>query len=301
MLAIVIPYYKKAYFEECLGSLVNQTNKNFKVYIGDDASPEDPIDIIRSCQQEIDIVYKKFESNLGGTSLTKQWERCIEMTNDERWVMILGDDDFISENYVAEFYRNLNEVENLNIKVVRFASRIIRMPHRELSELYTHPKIENATDFFYRKFLDFSRGSLTEQIFRKDAYLKKGFRDFPLGWGADNLAWLDFTEFGKVYAINEAVAYFRISEVNISRGGYKDDLKQEMKYKYFKLVIENYLEKFASNQRLPMLLFYERVVYNSKKATMNFWMQMNKWLLKENAFIQIPKFSRRFIIHHFTK
>jgi len=40
MLAIVVPYYKLTFFEETLKSLKSQTNKKFKVYIGDDASPE---------------------------------------------------------------------------------------------------------------------------------------------------------------------------------------------------------------------------------------------------------------------
>lgn len=41
MLAIIIPYYKLIFFEATLQSLVNQTDQRFRVYIGDDASPED--------------------------------------------------------------------------------------------------------------------------------------------------------------------------------------------------------------------------------------------------------------------
>lgn len=40
MLAIVIPYYKITFFEDTLESLAHQTDKRFKVYIGDDASPK---------------------------------------------------------------------------------------------------------------------------------------------------------------------------------------------------------------------------------------------------------------------
>ena len=42
MLAIIIPYFKLTFFEETLKSLASQTSKRFKVYIGDDASPEGP-------------------------------------------------------------------------------------------------------------------------------------------------------------------------------------------------------------------------------------------------------------------
>ena len=42
MLAIVIPYYKIIFFEKTLESLAQQTDKRFRVYIGDDASPDSP-------------------------------------------------------------------------------------------------------------------------------------------------------------------------------------------------------------------------------------------------------------------
>lgn len=296
-LAVVIPYYKIAYFEECLDSLANQTNKNFRVYIGDDASPENPIDIIDDFKESLNIVYHRFEENLGEISLTKQWHRCINLSKGERWIMILGDDDYISDNYVEEFYKNLDEVEELDIKVIHFASRIVRSPSGELSKLYTHPKIERSTDFFFRKFLKFSRGSLTEQIFRRDAFLNHGFRDFPLGWGADNFAWLDFTNFGLVYGINSATAYFRISEHNISRGDYKENIKQKVKYDYFTIIINQYLNRFDKLQRIPLLRFYERVVYNSRKANFQFSSRMLYYFIKEKKIMEAIKFSRRLILY----
>lgn len=298
MLAIVIPYYKKAYFRECLDSLAEQSNKNFKVYIGDDASPENPKNLLQEYEGKINFEYHRFSENLGQISLTRQWHRCINLSDGEEWLMILGDDDFLSSNYVEEFYENLPEIERLNINVVRFASRIVRSPSNELSHLYTHPKIERSTDFFYRKFLKFSRGSLTEQIFARSAFEKHGFRDFELGWGADNFAWLDFTDFGSVYSINTAIAYFRISESNISRGGFEMKRKQNLKYLYFTLLIEKYLGKFRKDQRIPLLLFYEQIVYNSNQASIKFFFKMIYLFGRNSAYVQVLKFSRRFTIYH---
>ena len=51
MIAIVIPYYKLIFLEATLISLSNQTDKRFRVYIGDAASPINPrgvIDIYKS-------------------------------------------------------------------------------------------------------------------------------------------------------------------------------------------------------------------------------------------------------------
>lgn len=300
-LAIIIPYFKKQYFSECLGSLAKQTNKDFKVYVGDDASSEDPTEIIKSLKSSLELVYYRFSENLGGVSLTQQWHRCINLSQGERWLMILGDDDYISKNYVAEFYNNLEEIEARNIKVVRFASKIVRSPSGGLSKLYEHPKIEKSTDFFFRKFLKFSRGSLTEQIFRRDAFLKHQFRDFPLGWGADNFAWIDFTEFGFVYAINNATAYFRVSDKNISRKGYEEKLKKLTQFTYFTLIINSYLKEFKASQRLPLLLYYEQVAYKAKKADFRFSLQMCRLLYNEKAYTQIIKFIRRILIIKFSQ
>lgn len=48
MLAIVVPYYKLIFFEETLRSAPNQTDQRFKVYVGDDASPENFSDVLEN-------------------------------------------------------------------------------------------------------------------------------------------------------------------------------------------------------------------------------------------------------------
>lgn len=300
MLAIIIPYYKITFFETTLKSLTNQTDKRFKVYIGDDASSENPTELLQKYKDNFEIVYHRFESNLGGTSLVLQWERCIALSEDEEWIMILGDDDYIDENVVAAFYTHFESICNLKIKVVRFATRVHEVDGT-YSKMYTHPLVEKSTDFFFNKFFNGSRGSLSEQIFSREAYLKYKFRDFPLAWGSDNFAWLDFTNFGNIYTINEAVIYFRISAENISRFGYKDQIKKEARYIYFTLIIERYLLKFRKVQRLTLLLYYEQLVYALDKVSFRFWAMMCKLFIQELEFIQVLKFTRRVLINQTEK
>lgn len=300
MLAIVIPYYKISFFEEALQSLVDQTDKRFKVYIGDDASPENPSELIAKYKDQLDFVYHRFETNLGGTSLVQHWERCIALSGDEEWIMILGDDDYLDKNVVAAFYVHLKKVVELNIKVVRFATRVHELDGT-YSKIYIHPRVEKSTNFFYNKFFNRSRGSLTEQVFSKETYLQHKFRDFPLAWGTDDLAWLDFTNFGNIYTINEALVYFRISAENISRKGYQEETKKYAKYQFFSLIINNYLKKFEKEQRLKLLLYYEQLVYNLNKTTIYFWMIMCFKFLKELELIQVIKFTRRLLIYQFRK
>jgi cellulose synthase/poly-beta-1,6-N-acetylglucosamine synthase-like glycosyltransferase len=65
MLAIVIPYYKIDYFEETLIALANQIDKRFKVYIGDDGSPNPPAELILKYHDCLNIHYKRFVENIG--------------------------------------------------------------------------------------------------------------------------------------------------------------------------------------------------------------------------------------------
>lgn len=64
MLAIIIPYYKINFFKETLESLANQTDKRFKVYIGNDASTEDPTDLLNEFKGQIDFEYVAFTNKL---------------------------------------------------------------------------------------------------------------------------------------------------------------------------------------------------------------------------------------------
>ena len=147
MLAIVIPYYKYDFFEATLQSLAAQTNKQFHVYIGDDASPKPPTDLLLKFQGQFSFSYHRFESNLGGTSLVQQWNRCLNLAQNETWEQILGDDDTLAPNVVASFYENLPEITEVNSSVVRFATQVIDENGKEISGIYQHPKeaFSNAT------------------------------------------------------------------------------------------------------------------------------------------------------------
>ncbi|MCB4234494.1 glycosyltransferase [Kaistella anthropi] len=124
MLTVVIPYFKISYFEETLKSLANQTDQRFKVFIGDDASPECPAELLRKYQGAFSFSYRRYSENLGGKNLTKQWERCLENVQSE-WFMILGDDDYLSENAVEEFYKNIQESNSQVPRVLRFHRHVL--------------------------------------------------------------------------------------------------------------------------------------------------------------------------------
>ena len=58
-LAIVIPAWRARYFSAALTSLRNQTDLRFRLYIGDDGSPDDLRTIVDTVGQGLDIVSRR--------------------------------------------------------------------------------------------------------------------------------------------------------------------------------------------------------------------------------------------------
>lgn len=261
MLAIIIPYYKLTFFEATLQSLAEQTCQDFMVYIGDDASPEDPTALLEQFQGKFNFIYHCFETNLGGTSLTQQWERCIALSKNEDWLMILGDDDVLGHNVVEEFKKQKDSIHQDGIKVVRFATQIIDENEKKISAIYLHTVIEKSTDFLVKKFSKQTRSSLSEYVFNKRVVVSTGFRNFPIAWHADDMGVLEFSNFGNCYSINESLVYVRLSSINLTGDGSLDDLKNSATFDFCNVLFEEYSSKFTLSQKAIIL----------KKLEMAFW------------------------------
>lgn len=293
MLAIIIPYYKLTFFEETLKSLENQTNKRFKVYIGDDASQESPIFLLEKFQSKFEFIYHKFEKNLGSISLTKQWDRCIDLAKEEKWLMILGDDDLLAENVVEEFYLNCSEFEN-KANVVRVASKIVSENNQNISEKFQHPKWETASNFYYRKYKGLTRSSLSEYIFAKNTYLKYGFKDYPLAWFSDDMAWIDFAEDRSIYTINNSQVMVRISNINIT--GKKDNflVKNQAEELFYTDLVHKKIHLFNSIQKNDLLITYEISIKKNRKVVFKEWKFLLKSYFRNGKIVPFLKCFRRF-------
>jgi hypothetical protein len=294
VLAIIIPYYKLSFFEETLISLENQTDKRFKVYIGDDASPESPLELLNRFEGKFEFTYHRFEENLGGRSLTKQWERCINLSKGEEWLMILGDDDFIDNKLIELWYSNF-ESFNKKTKVIRFASKLIFEETNSTSEIYSHPVWENATDSFYRKFKHLTRSSLSEYIFSKESFIKYRFYDYPLAWNSDDRAWLDFSDNKPIFTINDSIVYVRLSDLNISGKQDNNFEKSLSVISFFKFLIKKKLSLYKNEEKENILRFYENEINKKRNLKILEWFFLLFFYLKYLDFYSIKKFTKRFL------
>jgi len=265
-LAIIIPFFKLAFFDKTLESLAHQTKKEFKVYIGDDASPEDCSPLLEKYDGKFDFVYHRFENNLGGKSLTQQWERCIALANNEEWFMILGDDDYVGDTVVEEFYTTVGLCQN-NFNVIRNASLLVNQHGDPISPVYKHPQYEEAIASYCRKLNNETRSSLSEHIFRTSAYKKYGFKDYKMAWSSDDRAIIDFADSKPIFS-TDAVVYVRMSELNISGG--KDNIQEKIcgRLEGTKDLLKDYKSRMTKDQIKLFISLYENLIYRSNKLKM---------------------------------
>lgn len=272
-IGIVIPYYKREFFNKALESLASQTSRDFRVYIGDDASPEDPETILREYRDKLDLVYHRFNNNLGAVSLTKQWERCIAMTGGEEWIMVLGDDDILSSGVIASFYDHLATFSG-KANVVRFATKIINEMGEPVSEIFQHPKWESPEEAFLRRYYGQTRSSLSEYVFLKEKFNKYKFADYKLAWHSDDRAWLEFSEEKLIYSINDALVFFRHSPLNVT--GREDNLVQKKiaSTDFYKYLATN--PGFTKKHKLLFGRIYERNLRENGKLNYSQWIDLLK-------------------------
>lgn len=295
MLAIVIPYYKISFFEETLKSLAAQSDQRFKVYIGNDASIENPETLLSKYVYDLDIVYKKFEDNLGGVHLVKQWERCIEMVEDEKWIMLLGDDDFIENNLVESFYNKYSFFSDKS-NLIRFASSVFNETEENSNQqIFKHPEWESAQNSFCRKITGQTRSSLSEYIFSKDIFLKKRFTNYPLAFYSDDKAWLDFANNKPIYTINEAVVTIRISNFSISGRTDNLHLKIQAEQFFYSDLFLKQLQEFSKSCRLHIIRKYEIAILKNKKLNTHQWYILYIAYIKNFDKKQFYKFNKRFL------
>lgn len=215
-LAIIIPAYKPDFLKKALLSLSQQTCKNFTLYIGDDNSPHHLEKIIAPFYNQLNIIYKKFDTNIGGKDLVAQWERCINLTNEEEWLWLFSDDDIMGENCVQLFFQEINKNKD---KYDLYHFDVIRIDEndKQTANPYNYPIELDSLSFYRRKITGNLLSLVIENIFSRSIYNEmKGFQSFDLAWGSDTASWCKFTSKRPMKTIHGDYVYWRSSSQNIS-------------------------------------------------------------------------------------
>ena len=213
-LAIVIPAYSDSFLKETLCSLANQTCQDFTLYIGDDASPNNLESVVEEYYSKLNIIYKKFDKNEGGTNLVKQWERCIDLST-EQWIWLFSDDDIMDNNCVEAFYQFISE--NKTAEFLHFNLDVIDKSNKVIWTSNHFPDKMEINDFFTKRIQYKIRSTVVEYVFSRSLYDREnGFKNFDLAWCSDDATWLKFGKDKGIITIPNAKVKWRYSGENIS-------------------------------------------------------------------------------------
>lgn len=214
-LAIIIPAYKISYFRQSIESVANQTCKDFTLYIGEDASPHNFTEIVNFYRDKINIVYQRFEKNLGGEDLVGHWNRCINMIQKEEWIWLFSDDDIMGDNCVQRFYEHIenndgNSLLHFNLQVINEKSLNIF----KIRKFASHYSTEQYFSAVLNRKVD---STVVEYIFNRQLFKRvNGFQSFDLAWSSDTATWIKLSVFGGICTIEDAIVKWRFSTLNIS-------------------------------------------------------------------------------------
>jgi GT2 family glycosyltransferase len=214
-LAIVIPAYKPDFFRATLDSLAAQSDRRFRVYVGDDAGPPQIEEIVSSYEVSgIDLVYHRFEDNLGGRSLTAHWNRCVRLST-EPWVWLFADYDVMEPDCVACFHREAALAGERDL--IRFDTTVIGAQGEVLAENPSHPAFESGVDFVFDRLQGRRNSYVVEYVFPRESFERAGgFPDYPVAWCADDAAWYLFSQGGRIHTLPGAKVRWRASGRNIT-------------------------------------------------------------------------------------
>lgn len=223
-LAIIIPAYKEKYFVKSLESLANQTCNKFTVYVGDDNSPHNLENIVNEFKNKISIKYIKFSNNIGSEKLVNQWKRCVELSENEKWLWLFSDDDIADSKAVENFYITVDA--NSGVDVFRFNTCVIDGEDNIIGDTPVGPSKESSIDMAYNLLLGRRGNSMPDHIFSRKIYEEKGgFVFTKFAQAADWATSILFSEDNGICIIENSKMYWRQSGSNISSIAHKNKRK----------------------------------------------------------------------------
>lgn len=215
-LAIFVPAYKATFLSATLDSIAAQTCQDFTLYIGDDCSPNNIGEIVDKYKDKVNLVYKRFKTNLGGKDLVAQWERCIDMNHGEEWIWLFSDDDVMEKNCVEEFYKTIRK--NPNVGLLHFNINRLDDNTQEVTSLPEFPKYCSTKMYLDEKLKGHFVSFVVEFVIRRDVFFQCGrFQNFDMAWGSDFVSWVKFSNAaGGIVTCDNAKVLWRKSNENIS-------------------------------------------------------------------------------------
>ncbi|MCX6762159.1 MAG: glycosyltransferase, partial [Candidatus Moranbacteria bacterium] len=248
--SILIPIIKRKFLAIAIESVLKQSFSDWELILYNDCSP-DNIEAVTEKFKDERVRYYKGEKNLGAEDPSKTWNRMLELANGQ-FVCLLGDDDFLSENFLEEMDKLTLKYPNVDL--FRAGLKRVDENNETIFSGEELPELETWEQLMYQRNVKNRVQCTTGFVLRKDALLKiGGYVNFPHACGSDDATYLLLAKNNGVASTNKAFGYWRKSALNIS-----DNASQEMneyKKKFYLKWESDFLDSMFSTE-IPIHALY---------------------------------------------
>lgn len=218
--SILIPTFNRAnYLRMAINSAIEQTYPNIEIIVLDDCSADETINMSKEYRNKKNLKFIRNEKNIG---FIANWNKGIKLSSGE-YIKIIGDDDLLDENCIAEEVKILNKNPDVGIVccnyfVIDENSVIVQNNTNNSYRLFHVDTKENGKDFIINYLLQKRVvGWPTAILFRRKDVEKVGFFDVNIGSSADIDMWCRILYSSNFYYLDKLLAYCRQFIGNLSK------------------------------------------------------------------------------------
>lgn len=287
--SICIPAYKSKYLQECIHSILGQSEENFELIILNDCSPE-PVEEITSRIQDKRIRYYKNDKNVGAVNLVENWNKCLSLARGE-FIVIMGDDDLLEPFYLKEFSGIITAYPGLEVYHCR--SKIINDEGKPIMLSPSCPSYERVYDSIWHRLNQLRSNYISDYMYRTSSLKERGgFYFLPLAWGSDDItAFIASAEKGIAHS-NKPVFNYRSNRLSITSTG--NDLEKMNANLNYAAWLRGFLQQKPMDTE-------DWIVYRHLLAHQNRYMQQRKIFTMTKSMLTNPLEKSRLWIKHRKK
>lgn len=289
--SICIPAFKSSFLQECIASILAQSNRDFELIILNDCSPQ-PVEEIIKKFTDPRIRYFSNEKNVGAFHLVDNWNKCLSFATGE-YFLIMGDDDLLHPEFLREFTSLIEKFPELNVYHCR--SKIINDAGETVRLTPALPAFEHVFDSIWQRLEQLRSNYISDYVYRTESLRAQGgFYKLPLAWGSDDITAFIASRYLGIAHTNRPVFEYRSNEQSITSTG-NDLVKMETNSGY-----ADWLREFLKNEpsdetdriaREYLLTHFDELMRRRKAYTMLISMKSGRWEKAVNWWKSRQKFK----------
>ena len=268
---LIRTYNRPDLLRNCLGCLVNQTFKDFNVYISDDSTNNDNEGIIKFFKKKLNIHYFKNEKQLKFSALT--FNAILNRINNEKYISILDDDDEWDEERMLDVNNHLLSGKDWVTHYYKFKTNTNLKKYNDV--IFKHVVIKSKKDILPNSSKYF--GAPSFHTINKEIFKKIGDWDVAFKRGPCQEWFTRARMYGyKCYVIKKIYGTYLMNENSITLAGSKDAFKDEVETRL------KFIKKYK-----PYFTIFKILItsYSSARLKNSFICKLNGKNYKENLYI----------------